>query len=86
MENKEHNEATNQARPGENNGLGYNGEFRIGAITLAASGGGIRLRHSNDGTETEVAEIVIEGVLEDAFFTRKIDEEGNDRKGSATKP
>lgn len=73
-------------QPAASPGLGFNGEFRVGDITLAVGGdGGLRLRHANEGTETEVAEAVVEGVLEDAFFTRKIDENGKDRTGSATK-
>lgn len=66
------------AESSANNGLGFNGEFRIGSITIAVAGDkGLRLRHTNVGVETEVAEAVIEGILEDAFFTRKVEADGN---------
>lgn len=76
----------NKASTPAASGLGYNGEFRVGKITLAVGGDqGLRLRHENVGTETEVSELLVEGVLEDAFFKRRIDEDGTARTGEATK-
>lgn len=96
-----------------NNGLGFAGELKVGAITLLLGADGtLRLRHENVGTETEVAtelvskvlddalfedfkkgkeaetevpEVEVEGVLEAAFFTRKIDADGTATTGEATK-
>lgn len=63
-----------------NNGLGFNGEFKIGSITIAVGGDhGLRLRKENEGSEVEVAEAAIEGLLDQAYFVRRIDENGNDK-------
>ena len=63
-------------------GLGYNGEFRIGKITLATLDGELVLRKENEGSETHINEAVLEGVLDEHFFTRKVDGDGKVQIGS----
>lgn len=46
-----------------NNGLGYNGEFSVGRITLRATGGGITARHTKVGDNSEVDEVVEGGAV-----------------------
>lgn len=66
-----------QDRPGDDKavpGLAYNGEYKLGAITIGQPDGlNITLRHENVGTEKKVALVVLEGFLEDRFFTDKTD-------------
>lgn len=55
-------------------GLAYNGEYRLGKITIGQPDGlNIMLRHEHVGTEKKVALAVLEGFLEDRFFTDKTD-------------
>lgn len=56
-------------------GLNENtGEFRVGEdIIFGARNGNIYLRRSPQGDEAEVSETTLAGLIEDAFFTGKLD-------------
>jgi hypothetical protein len=50
------------------------GEFRVGEdIIFGARNGNIYLRRSPQGEEVEVSESTLAGLIEDAFFTGKLD-------------
>lgn len=75
-------DAGTTAAPVPNTGLGYNGEFKIGRITLATKGdGSLQLRLENNGDTKEVDEHTLAGLLEDNFFTEKF-ESKDDLKGN----
>lgn len=72
---------TNKPTPhaGLNNGLGYNGEFRIGKITLAMQGDGrLSIRKEGVAENTLVSEQELEGIFQDHFFTREFGDTGKD--------
>ena len=56
-------------------GLNENtGEFRVGEdIIFGVRNGNIYLRRSPQGDEVEVSETTLAGLIEDAFFTGKLD-------------
>lgn len=56
-------DATMPASVATNNGLGFNGEFSVGRITLRATGGGITLRSSKVGDNSETSEVVENGAV-----------------------
>lgn len=54
------------------NGLGYNGEFRVGKITLGLEGDGrLSIRKEGVAEKTLVSEMELEGIFTDHFFTRE---------------
>lgn len=71
----------------QTNGSNFDGSFVVGSLTLAGGGANpLRLSNSHDQQlEEEVDELTLEGALEDAFFTRKIDDKGGEKQGEATK-
>lgn len=46
-----------------NNGLAFNGEFSVGHINLRATGGGITLRNSKVGDNSQTSEVVEDGAV-----------------------
>ena len=63
-------------------GLGANGEFKVGKISLAIRNGEITLLKENEGSETRVDEATLEGVLDEAFFVRRAEGTGNVKIGN----
>lgn len=57
-------------------GLGYNGEMRVGKITIGTKDTKMVLRKENEGSEVEVPEAVLEGYLDERFFTKHDDGDG----------
>lgn len=52
----------------------HTGEFRVGeSIIFGARNGNIAIRRSPQGEEVEVSETTLAGLMEDAFFTHKLD-------------
>jgi len=46
-----------------NNGLAFNGEFSVGHINLRATGGGITVRNTKVGDNSETSEVVEDGAV-----------------------
>jgi len=63
----------NNAEPAaSHSGLDVNGQFRIGdKISMGVRGADIVLTQSHSGREVIVSEPVLQGLLEDEYFTEK---------------